>query len=609
MECPLNGGLRSRDDVAAWCLQLLGAVEACLSPAGARLRNAPVAANYSAAVAGMEGCTRPLWAVSALLRGGFAYAGWTRFAEGIANGTDPKHPEFWVYPGDCDQRLVEICPVAAAICLAPQYFWRPFSDRQQNHVVAWLQAAAARRYHDNNWLFFRVMVAMALESVGARAQTSQVDADLDRIESFHVRAGWYSDGPDGVVDYYNSHALHYYGLLYAWLFGERDRARAARFKERAAQFSESFQYWFAPDGAAVPFGRSLTYRFAEAAFWSSAALCGCVDYGLAKGILLRSLRRWRSLPIFSDSGLLTLGYGYPNLNMTEQYNSPASPYWAMKSFLPLALPATHDFWTAPEAPLPDASPKERHPAKCMVSCRSGSHIFLLTGGEKRLPPFRHAAEKYAKFAYSSAFAFNIPTASRGLSAAAIDSMLAVSADSQTFNVRGESRWMEMRGDEIFCGWSPLAGVDVVTALIASPPWHVRIHVLATSIKVLAVEGGFAVEYDPEGPPEALAGAGTVLSAAGLSWIRDLNGNRKSVNIVMDPNGNLNFGHSAVPALVGVCGPGRHVFACAVAAWPVCDRPTSIPTAPRFECADDAFTLRSADGSVTLAQGTMVAIPR
>ena len=47
--------------------------------------------------------------------------------------------------------------------------------------------------------------------------------------------------------------------------------------------------------------------------------------------------------------MLTIGYGYPQQYMAEQYNAPGSPYWGLKVFLLLALPDDHPFWTA-EAP-------------------------------------------------------------------------------------------------------------------------------------------------------------------------------------------------------------------------------------------------------------------
>ena len=38
--------------------------------------------------------------------------------------------------------------------------------------------------------------------------------------------------------------------------------------------------------------------------------------------------------------------------MCEDYNAPGSPYWALKTYLMLALPESHPFWQAEEQPLP-----------------------------------------------------------------------------------------------------------------------------------------------------------------------------------------------------------------------------------------------------------------
>lgn len=90
----------------------------------------------------------------------------------------------------------------------------------------------------------------------------------------------------------------------------------------------------AADGASVPFGRSLTYRFAMVAFWSAVAFAGLDVFspGVVKGIILRHLRWWQQQSIFDREGILTLGFAYPNLVMCEDYNSPGSPYWALKVF-------------------------------------------------------------------------------------------------------------------------------------------------------------------------------------------------------------------------------------------------------------------------------------
>ena len=135
----------------------------------------------------------------------------------------------------------------------------------------------------------------------------------------------------------------------------QDRARAAQFKERAREFAKHFQHWFADTGSNVPYGRSLfIYRHCAAAFWGALAVADmeALPWGVIKGLYLRCLRWWSTQPIARNGdGVLTLGYSYPNQFICERYSSAGSPYWAMKAFLPLVLPANHPFWTSTELPI------------------------------------------------------------------------------------------------------------------------------------------------------------------------------------------------------------------------------------------------------------------
>lgn len=86
-----------------------------------------------------------------------------------------------------------------------------------------------------------------------------------------------SDGlqPDSkAFDYYASFAIHYYSLLLARSLGSDNPEIAQRFRDRAANSSLAIVHLFAPDGHAIPFGRSMAYRFATSAFWAACAFDG-----------------------------------------------------------------------------------------------------------------------------------------------------------------------------------------------------------------------------------------------------------------------------------------------------------------------------------------------
>ena len=75
-------------------------------------------------------------------------------------------------------------------------------------------------------------------------------------------------------DYYNPWAIQYYTVLYSVFAAKSDPARAALYRDRATKFGQQFARWFDENGAALPFGRSLTYRFAQNSFWAACIWAG-----------------------------------------------------------------------------------------------------------------------------------------------------------------------------------------------------------------------------------------------------------------------------------------------------------------------------------------------
>ncbi|MBK8900562.1 MAG: DUF2264 domain-containing protein [Anaerolineaceae bacterium] len=577
--------LRSRADWQTAVRQLFTPLKPHFSPGAARVLPGHTAALYDNHAAGLEGFARPLWGLVPLAAGGGDFAHWGLYRRGLANGTNPQHREYWGEPGNSDQRLVEMAAVGLALALVPDKIWEPLHKRARQHLAAWLLTINQRTMPDTNWLFFRVLVNLGLGRVGAAHDAVAMHAALDRLEQFYLGDGWYADGANDQRDYYIPFAMHYYGLIYAKLAEDQDPERAQRFRQRAAAFAHDFIHWFAADGAALPFGRSLTYRFAQGGFWGALAFADveALPWGVIKGLALRHLRWWCHQPIFNADGTLSIGYAYPNLNMAEQYNAPGSPYWAMKFFLPLALPESHPFWQADEEPLPVLPTVKPQPHAYMILCRDkdGRHVVALASGQHE-PWIRHAGEKYAKFAYSTAFGFSVPGGRRGLTQAAADSMLALSDDGEYYRVRERPLSATFDHDVLHSTWQPIPGVMVETWLIPHPPWHIRIHRLRTDKPLWSAEGGFALDRTGDDP---LAKAGVEQAENGLAWarypaggsgLRDLREKRRTTAVRdgrilrVDPNTNLLAPRTVLPTLVAQHDPGEHWLACAVLAEPGVD---------------------------------------
>jgi len=607
--------LQSRSDVQRAVRQLVAPLEAHQSSGGALIRPGETSAWFPNHEAGIEGYARSLWGLAALDAGGGSFDRWERYRAGLRNGTDPDHPEFWGTIDDGHQKVVESSCIGMALGLVPEQLWDPLDDEGRANVQRWLTAANGEWIPDNNWRFFRVLANTGLASVGADWDEQQVETDLDRLESFALGDGWYADGPDAPADYYCGWTMHVEGLLYAWL-AEGDTERAARFRRRAVEFADDYRYFFETSGRAIPYGRSQTYRFAQAAFWGALALAGRdadLPWGEIRGLWLRNLRWWFDQPIFAADGTLTVGYRYPSLKMTEPYNSSASPYWAFRAFLPLIVDADHPFWTAPERPLPDLDRQRTLDHANLVVRRDAGHVVALTGGTDA-PNYRH---KYDKFAYSTHFGFGVDDGMAGLEACGVDSTLVVSADGEHYRGRSADLQSIVEDGIAAATWQPFEDVTVSTRVVPVGPWHVRAHRLDTDRQIETVDGGFALPTTEERHAGDVTETTDDHSAAvrfrDFSGVQALDtaasdapeiGDGVTDNIAdgdvvrPSPNTNLQHPRTAVPVLSRSFEPGTRRFATAVLGVP---GSTAVPEAwlspPAVEWTDDGVDVVDGEGSL------------
>lgn len=567
--------IRSRDDVARLVRDLVDPVIPHFSPGRAQVRLGANLGHFGDKAGWLEGYARPLWGLVPLAAGGGAFDHWKLWQEGLASGVDPDHSESWGMAGDYDQRSVEQAAFALALAMAPEKLWDPLTEKTRGQLAAWLDRINRVQVVRSNWLFFRVLVNLALRLRGVAWEEKQVAEDFALVDSFHLGGGWYTDGDPGghhrdgrTGDYYIPMAFQYYGLLYAGLAGGLDPERAAIFRERAVPFARDFQYWFDADGSALPFGRSLAYRFAQGAFWGALAYAGveALPWPVIKGLYMRHLRWWMSRPIFSESGLLTIGYAYPNLLMAESYNSPCSPYWALKAFLPLALPEDHPFWTAEEAPLPP---------RRSVHTVPGANLILVTGkqgdvtavnpGQPCLDWPRTAPHKYSKCAYSTRFGFSVPAGASTPEEGGFDSDLALSEEGRHYRRRDFAEEASVREGVAYSRWNPWPDVEVTTWLVADSSGHVRIHRLKTGRPLHSLESGFAVCWTNR---EHLRTApGEIITPHGVSTIRNLYHDREAGSVDLGANTHLLGSLATMPVLRSRHEPGIHWLACRVEATP------------------------------------------
>jgi len=556
--------LSSRQDLVAALNTLLAAVDTQFPTGSSRFSLGDTSAHYATEVAQMEGLSRVLWGLFPLMAAGDTTPFSDKYITAIKQGTDPQSAGYWGETGPYDQRLVEMAAYGLGLALLQDRLTERFSERELMNLHAWLNQITDAQMPDSNWNYFAIMVQLGFKRAGLPYDQQAIDRRFAMMDAYYLGEGWYSDGPGRPKDYYISMAFHFYGLIYATLSG--DEARAEVLRQRSRLFAEDFIYMSAADGASVPFGRSLTYRFAMVAFWSAVAFSGLEVFtpGIVKGIILRHLRWWQQQPITDRDGILTLGFAYPNLAMCEDYNAPGSPYWALKTYLILALPESHPFWQADEQPLPRLAEKRVIPHAQQILIHT-DHVTMLTAGQLELNNYVNTEAKYTKFAYSSRFGFTIERGRFGLKHAACDSMLLLADGDNYF--RGRRECEEVRVDEnyIFSRWSPWHDVHIDTWLVPFGEWHLRLHRINSARTLQTVEGGFAVmKTEPQ-----LVGRGSYLRADnGSSAVVDLSPDitRQPDCVVTPPNSSIMFaGCAAIPLLTSTIPQGESWLCCAVTA--------------------------------------------
>lgn len=583
--------LAVREDAVRALLSMCRPLLSYYSEGSALLFLGSTGAHYGNKSAAMESWARILWGLGPLFAGDNSalptdmqqeIEQWQElYRTGLIHGTDPGHQEYWGDIIDYEQKMVETAAIALALLIAPQALWEPLPEPERDRVYQWLNSINRHKVHSNNWRYFRILTNLAFARLGLPYNESCYEDDFAVIEHCYMGGGWYFDGNPEQMDYYIPFAMHYYGLIWAKLSDSDRFADPAALKERAGLFAKDFILWFSDDGVEVPFGRSLTYRFAHCAFFSALALAGVegVAWGQIRRVVMQNLRSWFGRPIFDHSGVLTIGYGYPNLIMSEKYNAPGSPYWAFKAFLFLALPDAHPFWTCQEEPLPvlkEAKTLKNHMIVVHDNNKSGNHIMLFPAGQ-HCQEHGNSSAKYEKFVYSNRFGFSIARGN-GLAEGAFDNTLAWSeVGEEHYRMRYGCETFQIDDGMIRMKYKMLHNVMGESIIIPlTQGWHVRIHKITADREIKLADSGFAIsvqgnfQYQPgrgNGKYGEADGFRTengifALFPWGSSGIVAFGTDQAELTAAF-PNTNLFANLTLIPTVRKIAGPGESFFATAI----------------------------------------------
>jgi hypothetical protein len=286
----------------------------------------------------------------------------TRYADlarrALISATTPGSPDFLNF-SDGGQALVDTAFLAQAILRAPRTLWEPLDANARAHVTQALLATRVLLPGFNNWLLFAATVEAALLKMGAAWDRLRVDYAIRQHEQWYKGDGLYGDGPEFHWDYYNSFVIQPMLLnvldacakeVPAW------QAFQAPMLARAQRYAAIQERLIAPDGSYPAIGRSLAYRCGAFQVLADIATRRVLPEPVAPSQVRQALtmviaKTLDAPETFDNNGWLRIGLCGHQPSVGEPYISTGSLYLCSVAFLPLGLPGSDPFWTAPATPL------------------------------------------------------------------------------------------------------------------------------------------------------------------------------------------------------------------------------------------------------------------
>lgn len=274
------------------------------------------------------------------------------------NAVDPNSPDKITWLTNTSQPLCDASYLVESFMRAPEATWGQLDEVTKKRYIEGLKSLRTIRPAYNNWLLFRAMVEVFFMSIGEDVDEYALSVGLQKMSEWYLSDGWYSDGPEYAMDYYNSYVMHPMMVEVVEICKKHNFPTPVSLDlavKRMNRYNEIIERFISPEGAYPAVGRSVIYRMG--AFQTLAM--SAWKYGLPKDLTNGSVRSALTCVMkrmfavdgnFDDKGYLRLGFAGHQPNLANYYSDNGSLYMTSLVFMPLGLPADHPFWTAPAEP-------------------------------------------------------------------------------------------------------------------------------------------------------------------------------------------------------------------------------------------------------------------
>ncbi len=284
------------------------------------------------------------------------YREWSRLA--LKNGCDPKSPDALNF-GNNHQSVVDAAFLALAIVRAPNQLWAQLDSATKDNLVRSLVETRKVLPGFNNWLLFAAIIEAMFCKFGQPWDVMRIDYALHQHQQWYKGDGLYGDGPDFHWDYYNSFVIQPMLLNVLDAVGKTTQRWEFLFRKpieaRARRYAAIQERLISPEGTYPAIGRSLSYRYGAFQHLAEMSLRHqlpeSVHPAQVRSALTAVMSRMDSAPgAFDANGWLTIGFAGHQPSIGEDYISTGSLYLCSAAWLPLGLPPSDAFWSAPAQP-------------------------------------------------------------------------------------------------------------------------------------------------------------------------------------------------------------------------------------------------------------------
>ncbi|WP_302215568.1 DUF2264 domain-containing protein [uncultured Prevotella sp.] len=271
------------------------------------------------------------------------------------NAVDPNNPDHITWLCNVAQPLCDASYLVESFMRAPEATWNQLDNVTKQRYIDGLKSLRTISPAYNNWLLFRCMVEAFFMSIGEEYDGYVMTVGLRKMSEWYLSDGWYSDGPEFAMDYYNAYAMHPMMVEVVEICKKHNFPTPVSLDlavKRMNRYNEIIERFISPEGAYPAVGRSVIYRMGAFQTLAMSAwkygLPESLSNGGVRSALTAVMKRMFAVDgNFTDKGYLQLGFAGHQPGLANYYSNNGSLYMTSLVFMPLGLPATHPFWTAP----------------------------------------------------------------------------------------------------------------------------------------------------------------------------------------------------------------------------------------------------------------------